>query len=367
LDCVFLFLLLLALVCRAAPLGAAELHPGDLLVITDGENVVRVDPATGDQTIISSKSVGSGPTITMSALVVNSIGELFALGDSGGTADGATILRIDPATGNRTVFSNNAHGSGPTTKVFGQFGTASLLSDGSIFTSSWTEDYFIRVDTTTGNRTAVPSTMDVHPSVPLSFTQSAGLVGDVYLSDYLNGLILRQDAFTGARSILSSTVDQPASGWFPVGTGYEPVGFAGGVAFDPESGFTYALSGGALYRVDPNTGNRTAVSVWSASDPGDLIGTGPSVYFSGGLVREASGTFVVAVHKDHLIRIDPVTGDRAYVTSFSELVGPLEGLAVVPHPVPEPSTLALAGVGVLGCIAGGWRKRRGRTSRRQLS
>lgn len=91
----------------AAPAAAAVLLPGDILV-SGRDQILRIDP---DQRrppeVVSSPTVGSGapfPRIEDFALAPDGI--LYAI-DS---AD--TVLRIDPATGDRTVFSSNTVGQG---------------------------------------------------------------------------------------------------------------------------------------------------------------------------------------------------------------------------------------------------------------
>src|SRR5262245_14048372 len=92
---------------------AVTLEPGDI-VVADAlyDSVYHVDPATGDRTVVSSDSIGAGP----------SLGQLFgiAVEPSGtilvtGTADFVTgwVYRIDPLTGDRSVVTSSVVGSGP--------------------------------------------------------------------------------------------------------------------------------------------------------------------------------------------------------------------------------------------------------------
>src|SRR5206468_492485 len=84
------------------------------LVVADGffglKAVIRVDPHTGDRTVISSDATtGQGPSFgDLHAIAVEADGHLVVAG-SGFTGNGNWVVRVDPHTGNRTVIS----GQGP--------------------------------------------------------------------------------------------------------------------------------------------------------------------------------------------------------------------------------------------------------------
>jgi hypothetical protein len=77
-----------------------------------------VGPATGARTIISSDSVGAGPifgSVSPGGLAIEADGQLVATGSfsaDGGPTDRG-VIRVDPLTGNRTIVSSNAVGLGP--------------------------------------------------------------------------------------------------------------------------------------------------------------------------------------------------------------------------------------------------------------
>ena len=84
------------------PLGIAVEADGSLVVVDDGlEAVVRVDPVTGDRTILSDAGTGTGPDfVSLRGLAVEADGRLVVV-DSVLDA----LIRVDPVTGDRTILS----------------------------------------------------------------------------------------------------------------------------------------------------------------------------------------------------------------------------------------------------------------------
>ena len=92
------------------PVGIAVEADSSLVVVDLGlEAVVRVDPSSGDRTIISDASIGSGPGfVTPFDIAVEADGSLVVV-DSGLEA----VVRVDPVSGDRTIISDASTGSGP--------------------------------------------------------------------------------------------------------------------------------------------------------------------------------------------------------------------------------------------------------------
>lgn len=93
-----------ALVVVGSQAWGVDLHPGDIL-ISDSNNftdkISRIDPATGEQTVISSGGLLSHPY----ELVLGPNNEIFVLEND--LEDGAKgIIEIDPVTGDQTVIRN---------------------------------------------------------------------------------------------------------------------------------------------------------------------------------------------------------------------------------------------------------------------
>jgi len=92
--------------------GIATEATGDLLVIATGSpdavGIVRIDPRSGKHTLLSGPvTLGSGPRLQApGSLIVETTGKSLVL-------DGDTVIRVDPHTGNRTVVSSPAAGTGP--------------------------------------------------------------------------------------------------------------------------------------------------------------------------------------------------------------------------------------------------------------
>ena len=71
--------------------------------------VIRVDPVSGDRTILSDASIGSGPGfVSPFGIAVEADGGLVVR-DFGLDA----VVRVDPVSGDRTLISDPSIGSGP--------------------------------------------------------------------------------------------------------------------------------------------------------------------------------------------------------------------------------------------------------------
>lgn len=89
---------------------------GNILVSDSNVNssapgtIFRIDPITGERSIVASGSVGSGRNLELPVgLTVDSFGNIVVLDFAPGI-----LLLIDPLTGDRSVLSSSQHGSGLT-------------------------------------------------------------------------------------------------------------------------------------------------------------------------------------------------------------------------------------------------------------
>ena len=98
-------------------------HSGNLLAIVVGASnsssgaILSIDPSTGNRTLLSGLGLGTGPDLPPTdagALGVATDGTMYTnyFGSGSFTFQGP-VLRIDPATGNRTIVSDATHGTGP--------------------------------------------------------------------------------------------------------------------------------------------------------------------------------------------------------------------------------------------------------------
>jgi hypothetical protein len=117
----------------------------------------KVDPHTGDRSLISGGGVGSGPAIdSLASIVVNSFGQIFATSVLG-------VERIDPLTGDRTLIAPITQGTGinlslhdPTAIALGPDGkvyVADLLNQDAVYTDQPLYSSIYTLDTGTGQLT----------------------------------------------------------------------------------------------------------------------------------------------------------------------------------------------------------------------
>ena len=320
------FLLIFGFMSLGAIVGCnGDSSVGGSLVVVDAilDAVVRVDPTTGDRTIISRgidpndvyDMVGSGPAFAApSGIAVEADGSLVVV-DSNLRA----VVRVDLTTdnmGNRTIISgidpNGVYdmvGSGPA--FVAPFGIA-VEADGSLVVVDFGLDAVVRVDLTTdnmGNRTIIsgidPNGVYDMVGSGTAFGLPSGIAveadGSLVVVDGILDAVVRVDLTTdnmGNRTIISRGID-PNDVYDMVGMGpafMDPRG----IAVEPDGSLVVVdrvLD--AVVRVDlttDNMGNRTIIS--KRIDTGDeidmnMVGMGPAFMNPSGIAVEPDGSLVV--------------------------------------------------------------------------
>jgi DNA-binding beta-propeller fold protein YncE len=307
---------------------AGTIHAGDILVVdSSGQALVDVNPMTGNSFIIASGF------LSPKGVAIDANGNIY-VSDIGTSSGDATISRVNPTTGQVTVFSGNGVGSGPGLDRPFQIAFA---SSGQLYAAdaqaAVANTEVIRFDAN-GNRIVV-SGNGVGSGDP--FGSLRGLTfdknGNVIVSAPFTPGLFRVDG-SGARTELSTAgvINTPE-----------------GLAMD-KSGRIVTIDGNlstpAIYYVDPATGQATVLS--------DNIGHGSGQAFGilRGVTLDASGNILATdILNNEIFEINPTTGDRFVVSGNgvggTTFAGLDIGIAVYPQlapAVPEPSSLVLAGI-----------------------
>ncbi len=175
-----------------------------------------------------------------------------------------------------------------------------------------------------------------HLSLILSFLLLAGMVGNILpvqsqisVGDILvidvdgssgQGILFKVDPITGARTVLSDFSVGDNQGFEPLGVAVEASGNI--LVIDRSAGTN---SQGALFRIDPTTGERSLLSDFGE---GDNQGSNPF-----GVAVETSGNILVVDPsvgtggQGALFRVDPITGKRTVLSDFG--FGDNQGVAPV--------------------------------------
>lgn len=144
----------IAVIAAPGPASAVALAPGDLLVtdvasggglIGDGF-LVHVDPDTGDSTIVVDFN-GTNPHGQPQGIAIDASGDALL-----GMNEDAQILRVDPVTGAQTLVSSGGFLSFPIGIAVG--------SAGDLVVAEATNDAIVRVDPVTGAQSLIASGVD---------------------------------------------------------------------------------------------------------------------------------------------------------------------------------------------------------------
>lgn len=271
--------------------------------------------------------LGGGGAVGVSGVVVELAGAILVTDRNAGTGSRGLVFRI-AATGARTVltdFGNAAQGplaaqpTGLGLEVNGNVVVATRQISGALL------GVLFRVDPATGNRTML-SDFNVMAQGPPIGTPSGVAVeatGSILIIDPTagtngRGALFRVDPTTGNRTLLS---DFGAMTQGPLGT--DPTGVAvdsaGSILVIDQRGGIINQNIGVLFRVDPVTGNRTLLSDFSDSlkGPTGRVPTGVAVDLNGNiLVVDLNAS--VNNFSGSLFRVNPITGDRVLLNDFGQ-------------------------------------------------
>nr|CBH38996.1 hypothetical protein containing NHL repeats [uncultured archaeon] len=135
--------------CFKRPVGIAVEADGQL-VVTDLvlDAVIRVDPVSGNRTVVSDNSTGSGTCFKRPVgIAVEADGSLVVV-----DKDLKAVVRVDPVNGNRTIVSEASTDKGP---IFKEPRGIAVESNGSLVVADRGLRAVVRVDPVSGNRTIV--------------------------------------------------------------------------------------------------------------------------------------------------------------------------------------------------------------------
>jgi hypothetical protein len=358
------------------PLAEGDLAVSDFLAW----EIFQLEPVGGDRAVASSPLRGSGPSlVNPEGIGLDATGEVTVA-----NLGGLNLLRIDRATGDRTPVSGCADdacagvvGAGPAflgpRSLAAQSDHRLVVSDRS---STPSLAAVVRVDPASGDRTVLSGCLD--PSCSSVAGSGPALHRALGIAVAPGGALLVANSFalfsvdpdSGARSIVSGCTDLACTG--QVGSGpafgqpFDVAVEAGGdaVVTDAEPGSAFR----AVFRVDRETGARSILS--GCADPacGSLVGAGPP--FSDGLggvgIDAAGDLWVADLEVDAVFHVDAASGDRTLVSGCVDAAcSAVNGLGtdftdpVDVVPVPEPErwlslAVCLGGLALLG------RLRRGR-------
>jgi sugar lactone lactonase YvrE len=246
--------------------------------------VLRIDPATGNRELISGRGRGAGPELRSgfggpTSVAIGADGSLYVADVdedfSGSIANGA-IYRVDPATGNRTLISGLGIGAGADLRAPWDI---TLESSNTVLISDLGK--VLRIDLTTGDRELVVS--DTATDV-IGFDAISGT--SVLVTGQKQVTANDFDPFLGTLDLQTGTIEV-LSGWDGsevVGSGPLREGMLLDVI---SSGSQISASGdrlGAfLLNMSALSGDRTILS--GVANPFDpiVIGSGPEIFWPGTL------------------------------------------------------------------------------------
>ena len=214
--------------------------------------VTRVDLESGAMSVVSSRSVGSGPLSNMNT----GMGEL-AWDAQGGrllvtNAHPGELHAIDVTTGDRSVLVGPGVGTGPPLDYcwaleLDPTGPRAWVLRGSSSSSSQGEGQILEVDLTTGDRTVVASEDDGAQPWPFIFGTLELTPDGEHLAFADDWTVSQVELATGAQSTLSDASPGFGGRW-----GWLTIG---GLAFDAAGrGWVSSWLDGVVYTLDPVSG-----------------------------------------------------------------------------------------------------------------
>ena len=278
------------------------------LVVDEGD-VIAVD-ASGNRSEFSATHIGTGTGFSRpEELALDSANNRLFVVDIIASA----IVAVDLATGNRTTFSGTGTGTGtnfvtPRAVAVDSANNRLLVIDSMLNAN---EGALYAVDMSTGNRSIISDNangtgtfFNKPVGITLDSANNRALVVDVD-QDALYTVDLTVGATLGDRSILSGNTAG-------IGTVFT---FPQGSVVDSANSRILVFDSGllALFAVDttpgPTLGDRTIISQQSSG-----TGNGPAFSIPRGIALDGSRALVVDAGTDALMAIDLATGDRSILS-----------------------------------------------------
>ena len=271
--------------------------------------VVAIRLADGTRSIVASNAVGTGPDLDSYTTLAFGGSRLFAA--TGSFSFQPVVVEIDLASGNRAVISDNEEvGSG--SSFLSIQGLVTDSAGSVLYAADFTGD-LLRVDPATGARTIVsPSTLGLANGGV--FEQHLGMLfvegnGSVLVSECLHGQLVSIDPSDGARSILTP----PFRGDGPPLIGVRAMALRQSgdtlITLNGKGGTPDTGSVSNVTSVDTTTGHRAILSN-AAVGSGEVMADVFDV-----IDDSAHGRYLVTDRQAKaVIAIDPDTGDRAILS-----------------------------------------------------
>ena len=323
---------------------ATVAQPGQLVVADSAAfsahrnsgGIIRVDPATGAQTTITE----GNNFVTPHGVTFDANGQILvvdrdAFGFQANAAGPGGVVRVDPRTGAQTVISRGGYFKTPVAIAVEADGNILVADDDSIFGDN--NGAVIRVNPITGAQTVVsrggyfvdPYGIAVQPNGDIlvadqdAFPDGTAICGARKATNGRGGII-RVNPTTGAQTVVS------AKGKFCDADGAELAPNGGLYVADLTA---FGVPGGVIC-VNPATGTQYAISKrGDFSEPADVaIAPGGSVFVTDHDGKSPAGTDTPVVYK-----VDNATGAQTVLSYDGSFVRP-EGIAVVPGSPPGPAT-----------------------------
>ena len=316
---------------------------------TGTPGVYEVDVATGARSIFSATGTGTGTGFNDPRGIATDSGFQFAY-----VADFAnkSVVKIDLSNGNRTTLSSSSVGAG--TNFDDPVGIG-IESSGNIIVADNGENAIFRVDLSTGNRTIIskPGSVGTGTGGDSEFSSINGFAidssGNILVADETKGAIIKVDPTTGDRSILSNDT----SG---VGTGTN-LARPQSVTIDSSGNVFVSDETNLVFRIDPANGNRIVIASNSIGS-GDAFASGFNKGLKGITFDTVGKLLVTSNANDSVYQLvatgDPDVFNRLIVsggstgsgTAFGNLTSGSTQFGSPSTPIPEPSSLALLGMGL---------------------
>lgn len=321
-------LLLVLLLATPWSASALALLPGDLIVADTQSGVVRVDPSSGEQTLVAAFG---DPTdflteVQTTAVAADGSGRLWVAtytSPSPYDADPfAQLWRVDPVTGNRSVVW---------TSPFARF-SALALGAGGVFVANSNSPAGIHFfDSASGTASAVSTRGLFVSPVGLAFDANVLYVADrwAFGSFPAQGGVIAIDPVTGQQTPI-----------FVVGTAEGSLSYPDGIAMGSDGVLRVAF--GAT--VAPGGKGRGGVASITLAGVLTELAQGGVLIIPSTLAIGADGAiYVVQGSRIHRLHSDGTLS----LTSSGDLLKGAGSLSVVPTPEPGSGLLVVLGLGAL--------------------